>query len=259
MTQEPLPVADVDAAPPPPAPREVTPRGSRRSWGEGRVRRWWLVALLMAVAGGYLVFTQVRASSRGRWLIEHGAKGTARVISADGQPTPGKRYAPDQANFRVEVRPETGEPFTFASRLEQHRGELKVGRPEETSFPIYFDPKDRSNFTTRTGYPLQDDLLVGLFLLPLVVLLLAGAVLTRMSVLRVWRNGEAVIAAVVETKQAASAPMSRVVRYTPRDARDNRVFATLVPNRLPLAAGDSFWLVAPPDRPDKGVVAALYQ
>ena len=94
-------------------------------------------------------------------------------------------------------------------------------------------------------------------LLPVVALLVIVAFVRRAAVLRVWRNEPSAEAVVVDVKNSAIAPRSRILRLTLKG--DTRVFTTLYPLRAGVpAVGESIWVVAPPAKPNKGVVANLY-
>jgi hypothetical protein len=76
-------------------------------------------------------------------------------------------------------------------------------------------------------------------------------------VLRTWRDGEAAEAVALETRQSATAPMSRLLRFTVADSP--RVFTLLYPNRAAVpASGETFSIVHPPKRPDRAIAASLY-
>jgi hypothetical protein len=67
-------------------------------------------------------------------------------------------------------------------------------------------------------------------------------------------------AVVMETRQAPTAPLSRVVFFTLADSRDRRLFKVLVPTKIArYQPGDPFWIIAPPGRADQAIMAALYE
>ena len=82
----------------------------------------------------------------------------------------------------------------------------------------------------------------------------------RAKALRTWRDGAAVPALVVESRQTAVAPKSRFVRCTPADRSDNRIVGVFVPQSAArdLRPGDALWLVFPPGGRGRPVAAAWF-
>ena len=240
---------------PPAPPRAVTARGRRRSWGEPGVRTWWLTGLVLAVIAGSLTAGRLMGSAEDRDLARRGRKVEAKIVRAGDMKLPGRVIGPEfDATFTLRFDL-GGTSHDVQGKLKQQRGLLGPGM----TLPLLVDPNDPSNFTDRLEISWQDDLFVLLLVGPVVALLLGVAIVRRVLALRTWRDGEAMAAVVVETKQAAAAPLSRLVRYTLRDAKDNRVFSTFVPTRVGvLETGDVFWVVAANGNPGRAVVAALY-
>ena len=237
---------------PVPAPRAVTPRGRRRSWGEPGVRLWWLTALVLAAIAGTLTIGRLLGTAQDRRLVREGRKVEAKILKADHLGVVGQTISPEaDATFTFDVELD-GKRHEVSGKLKQQREPLGPGKV----VTLYVDPNDPSQFTDRTEVAWRDDLFVLMLIAPVITVLVLVALVKRTMALRAWRDGEAMAAVVVETKQSASAPLSRLVRYTLRDVRDNRVFSTVVPTRVgTLNQGDTFWVVG-----GKGgaVVAALY-
>ncbi|HWP40153.1 MAG TPA: hypothetical protein VNL70_04460, partial [Tepidisphaeraceae bacterium] len=103
--------------------------------------------------------------------------------------------------------------------------------------------------------------LTGLGVLVPVLVVLAGVTIwKRHGVLRSWRMAPLAAGIVVETRQSAVAPRSRIVRFTLRDGPDRRVWSMLVPTSGPIPEkGQTLWLICPPGSPDRAVLARLYQ
>jgi hypothetical protein len=122
------------------------------------------------------------------------------------------------------------------------------------------DPSDPNNWTDRTEpRSWVVELSVVAILLPLVLLLLLVAFLQRARVLRIWRHGEETAATVVEIRQTALAPLSRLVRFTVNDGSSSRVCSVLVPVRAGVPGrGDAVTLVMPRGVPQRAVMAKLY-
>ena len=93
----------------------------------------------------------------------------------------------------------------------------------------------------------------------LFMLMLMLTVWRRRGVLRVWRDQPLAPAVVVESRHTAIAPASRLVRFTFSDGDDRRVHSTLMPARAGVPAhGEMIWLICPPDKPSRAIVAELY-
>jgi len=241
---------------PPHPPRALTRRGSRRAWVEPRVRVGWTSAMLLALIGAYFVITEVRQSSEDRWLITNGRKVTAQITEVQGSTKRDRAANPTQKAEFTMVYDLNGQQRRIRGILKEQREMLWPGKTVE----LYVDPGDSGRWTDRLHAPLREDLFVGMVLLPVVNLVLILAVVQRIRVLRTWRWGQAMVAVVVETRQMASAPFSRLVRFAMRDLRDKRVFTAVVPVRAAqYQRGDLLWVVARPGRSRGAIVATLYQ
>ena len=96
-------------------------------------------------------------------------------------------------------------------------------------------------------------------MLPIALLLLAIALLQRMRVLRVWRDGKLCRAIVVDLKNVSTAPRSRLIRYTLVEGSDNRIFKLLLPVRAGLPRdGELIDVLALLDTPGRAIAAKLY-
>lgn len=219
------------------------------------MRLWWLTGLVLAVIAAWLTVGRLLSSAQDRALAQSGRAVEAEILQADHLRIVGQTLGPE-ANATFTMRYELdGRTHEVQGKLKQQRGPLGPGE----TVTLYVDPQDPSRFTDRTEVSLADDLFVLMLIAPVVVLLVVVALWKRAAALRAWREGEAMAAVVVETKQAASAPMSRLVRYTLRDVKDNRVYSTFVPTRVGvLNPGDVFWVVAAHGNAGRAVVAALY-
>ena len=218
--------------PPSAAPRELTPRVRRRSWVEPRVRVWWMLAAALIAVAGYFVAVQLARSAQDRWLINNGTAVQAKVLDANGNPLQNKNYPPEDQRAAVI----TG-------------GHVK----------LFVDPNNSSRWTDRTEIDLAHDTLVGVMLAPIALILLIVAFVKRAGILRVWRTGAPLRAIVVDARQTAAAPLSRLVRFTPGGTGGKRIFTTLIPARLGAPRpGDAIWLIAPENRPRQAIVPAAY-
>jgi len=205
----------------------------------------------------YLVFTTGRLAGIAR-PIEKYANGTFTLKGS--LPEPAKKGA----QFRIDC-----EAYQFSSRLKDQRkqlaffGELPAStdlKPEASVITLHVDPEDFSRWTDRQQTTMLQDVFMSLWLLPGAAILLVVAMAMRQRVLRTWRNGQLVAGIVVDSRQSALAPLSRLVRFSPRDSRDQRVFYLLIPSAMGvLQRGSVLWVVAPQGRLDLSIPAALYQ
>lgn len=245
------------AGAPPPPPRPVTPRARRRAWAEGSVRLWWMSAIVIGLIASYLAVTQLADALANRRLIEQGHLVEATVVELDQ--TRSTMTRPMDRNFSREVvlqyTPPGGVEQEVRGRLDARPGEtVQVGQ----TMKIRVDPANPRRWTDRSRAKawLAEMTSVAL-LVPLVAALLVVALLRRAAILRVWREEPASEAVVVDTAHSAMAPRSRALRLTIKG--DTRVFSTLYPLRAGVpAVGETLWVVAPPGKPQKAVVAGLY-
>ena len=243
------------AAPPAP-PRPITPAARRRSWGEPQVRVWWLCALLLVASIIYFTVSQWWEWSRETELLR-----TGRVVDA-------VILGPQLLSLKFS-RVQPGEPmylrFTFRGVEHTVRGILPP-RAEwyvtQKTIPIHIDPEDPERWTPNTTYTsLLAEEVLALFLFPLAALLFLGAWLRHRSVLKLWQNGEATLAVVRITRQAPSAPLSRLVRCSPKIyGREDDLFEVILPTRVGRPKpGDEMWLILPTGGGRRALAAQSYQ
>jgi hypothetical protein len=244
------------ASPPPPPPRAISKNARRRSWAEPRVRSWWMMAAVLFLIALWFVGVRVYASSKDYWLIKHGVRVEADVIDVAGNPLK-KIYEPElNLPFHMTWRMPDGKTHTVNERLKAQRQALGPG----IKVPLYVDPGNPDHWTDRLEISWMEDTLIGLLLLPTVVLLVGIAVFNRFKILQAWQNGHAIQASIVEVKQAASAPRSRVVRMVLRNYHDQRIFTTLAPTpRANYQQGDVVWVIIPSTTPRWAILAELYE
>jgi hypothetical protein len=251
--------SDRDELPPAPpaAPRALTATVKRRAWTETRVRGWWILAAAMLVISVYYAISRSHTWSVERRLITTGERLDAEVMGwAPGMDAPHTAKQVIQADSQVALR------YTFRGQTYDVFGPL-AGRKQSiythTMVPIIVDPGDPTRWTGRLQpAPLVQELLPALLLLPFVVVPFVVALVNRARVLRTYRDGEALLATVVGVGHYAAAPGSRLVRCALHTAGENRVIKTLLPARKTPPTGQSLWLIAPPNRPQQAVPAALF-
>ena len=124
-----------------------------------------------------------------------------------------------------------------------------------STLPRTADPSRWTGATT--VLPLGPGLVPGLIVLPVALVCALLGLVARARLLRLWRDGQAIEALVLEAKQTALAPRSRAVRCTPADPDDRRVLEVYVPPALArLGQGDAIHVLAPPGRTAPAVAVA---
>jgi hypothetical protein len=243
--------------PPPPAPpRLLTRAATRRAWVEGRVRFWWSCAAVVLIVMTFIGVSQTLNWWRDRKLITQGVAVDAHIDEAMGSPM-ARVFVRDQP-IRVKLS------FPLADGTNQTvEGSLKPPGPAVTAtknIRIHYDPADPTRWTDRDEViPWTREMTVVLMFLPVTALLFAIALLRRWQVLRTWRDAPALPAIVVDSRHSPMAPRSRVLRYSLRDG-DRRVCHTLYPTRTGVPErGETIWLIAKPDQPQRGILAKLYE
>jgi hypothetical protein len=254
--QFPIPVENINPRPADP-PRPVTSHVRRRSWIEPRVRIWLSGALIVLVITILLVGQRIRASWGDRQLINHGTKVEAEIIEARGDKVKNKLHTPDEnVPFKMDFQLPNGHHHSIYSQLKAQKKDLAVGM----TIPLFINPANLNEWTDRTEVSWVEDTLAAFILLPAVFGLVLIGLLRRLQVLKTWRNGEAMEAVVVDTRQTAAAPLSRVVKFVARDAGNKQICSVVIPTRIAvLEPDDTFWIIAPSKRPQRALVARLYE
>lgn len=242
--------------PPPQPPRAISKNARRRSWAEPRVRNWWLMSLATFLIALWFVGMQVYASQSDRSLIHHGVRVEADVLDVAGNPLK-KQYTRDEnLPFHMTWRMPDGRVHTVNERLKAQREALGPGK----KIPLYVDPNNLDHWTDRTEISWSEDTLIGIMLLPIILLLLAIAIFNRLQTLKAWKNGPSIHASVVEIKQSATAPLSRILRMVLANYHDQRIFTTLIPTRRAhFQPGDLVWVIIPSTTPRWAILAELYE
>jgi hypothetical protein len=247
----------------PATPRPITPRAARRAWGEAPVRFWWKSALVVALVTLYIAAFHVQSALRQRRLMRAGTPLMATITEVNGTP---------RANFTVVRDDEVHVKVTGTLPDGKELKDLPLALPASpgryakvgAELKLMVDPSDpehRWAEETDEILPWWRVLAVPLFLLlPVMLILMALAEWRRRQMLAVWREGQALEAVVVSSKHAATAPMSRIVQFTPAHGSDKRVFKTLYPTRAGTPVpGDLLHMIALPNQPQRAIVARLYQ
>jgi hypothetical protein len=241
---------------PPPAPREVTATVRSRAWNERHVRLWLLLGLAMFCIASYYTMSRLYFWKQEDNLIKHGQTVQAEVMGAnpDADAPKGQVYSADTA---IDLK------YTWNGQSYREHG-VMGGRTAQlfsrTMVPIIIDPADPSRWTGRVkSGSLIHEMLAAMMLVPFVIVLFALTLWRRATVLKIYQQGEAVIAEVVGVGHSAAAPMSRLLRCAVRMGDDMRVIKILLPTSRAPEIGETLWLIAPAGRADQAIPAALFE
>jgi hypothetical protein len=257
----------VELPPAPPAlasvPRPVTPRAARRSWSELPVRIWVVLAVAVAMITAYFTITKYFAGRYERWLITQGAALEADVMWINGSKRPGDEFKrTDRLQAQLGYTPPGGQRMDY---VEGWLAQLPDQKPVPLirvgdKIKIRIDPAAPRTWTDRTQpKSWLAEFTIVVLLLPLLAVLGLIAWVRRRQVLGVWRSGEIAAGVVVDLRQTAVAPLSRLVRFTLAEGDDRRVCSALHPAQNVPQAGDVIWLIMPPRTPSRAVIASLYE
>ncbi|HZL37480.1 MAG TPA: DUF3592 domain-containing protein [Tepidisphaeraceae bacterium] len=212
----------------------------RRILAEPRVRFWWLAGCVLGAMGVALVIGGLRTRAHEAWLIDDGVLLNSNVYFANGESVKNRPQPPDSS---VQIR------FTWHGNPYGPQARFLPGRHEPivtgSTLPVHVNPENPEDWTwLAEPMPLFTHVLSGAITLPIAVLALAVAWLVYWRTLRVWREGEARQALVVDGRTTALAPFSRALRVTLADEADPRIFTVYVPRRLSsLSPGDTIWII----------------
>lgn len=238
-------------------PREVTGTIRRKAWGERRVRLWWLLGAGLLVVTCYYAISRIYSWSEENRLITQGVKVMGEVVGWSGG------LATKTQHFKLPANTVVNIEYTYNGQVYQDSSEL-MGRTEEiqtrTPLAFFIDPNNPRRWTTRTvPASFMTETLAALMLFPFVILLFAFALLSRRRVLRIYREGEAIVGEVMSVAHSAAAPLSRMISCAAHVGGDDRVIKILLPTRKAPAVGETLWLLASPNRPEQAVPVALFE
>jgi hypothetical protein len=244
----------------PSPPRPVTRRVGRRAWLEPGVRIWWMSAAAVALIAVALGSIEWSRAYRQRRLLAGGIGVAARVEKARGGTIAHKhvRNEPIPVTLSFTLPPphaQTPQNVTGVLRA-QPEGYVQVGM----SLAIHVDPSDPAQWIEDAPpRPWLEEMLVVALLMPLVLLLLLAAWLRRRGVLAVWRTAPLVRGQVIDQRNSAAAPRSRVLRLRIESDPHKHLVSALYPMRLgPIAAGDRVWVICRSESPQRALLAEAF-
>jgi hypothetical protein len=240
----------------PPIPRDATAKIRRRAWLEPRVRFWWMAAAVLLIAGLGFVAQGIMARFHDAWLIQNGVRVDAIVMVANGEAVKNKRQPPDSV---VEIQFPWHDTPKYSPRPRALEGRSQddwiVTR---STLPIKVNPDNPEDWTWLDApVAMLTRMVGGIVVLPIALLALAWAIARQRLMLKLWREGEAIEALIVETRNTAIAPRSRVARVTPSDDTDRRMYTVYLPATLAsLRRGDAVVMIRLSNRAKSALAAA---
>ena len=251
----PVPAAAVNAPPQPaPPPRPLTSTANRRSWTDPLVRFWILATAVLLGIGGWFVTQQFMASRSEQWLISHGASVNAVLIEANGDSRTGKQSPPGTpCTLKFDWQGQTINAYGILSSNEY------VTNGQSTV--LHVDPNDPTVWTDRRyPEPLGQRVIAGAVVIPAALIALAAALMLRRRLLAIWRDAEAALFSVIDTRHTALAPLSHTVRCVSAIGRDPTIVTVYLPNRFPRPQpGEVLWLIHRPGKPKSAIVPIAYE
>jgi hypothetical protein len=245
----------------PSTPRPITRLVTRRSWREAPVQSRLKLAGVVVLVGAFVTAMNLKLAIKDRRLQQHGITTTAKLVRVGGVSEKENRNWKMLRDQTIEVEllvimPD-GRLLTLKGPLPPGNGYLAVNG----DITVRVDPDDPNNWTEAVEIQSWWHVLAVplFFMLPVLVILLAIAEWRRRRVLAVWRDGVRAYGVVIDIKQTAAAPLSRIVRFTIVDGPDKRVLTSLYPSGVTVPKpGDTLNIIVPQDRPDETIVADLY-
>jgi hypothetical protein len=232
--------------PPLPAPpRPLTPQVRRRATTEPRVLGWWLMTLGISIVIAYFVVRQIGAWRAENRLLTEGVPVEATVLSGFGTGKSPGLQAPADSLFQMKYDHD-GATYNVEGHLLGRKQAVVIG----SIVPLHVDPTNPRVWTGRTEpSPLAPALAAVWALVPLALLSLTGGLWRRRQLIRLYRDGRAGVARVVEARQAAIAPGAQLVRCTLLDGGDDRrVNSAYLPRRFgALQPGDEVAVIHQPN------------
>ena len=223
---------------PPNPPRPVTSQVRRLIWLEPRVRRWWLLGVLIFLMFACYAGDRLYARLEDSRLIRHGVVLHAKIVAAENKVI-NHPVGPDDV---VQLQ------FTWPDGSQDTvTGQLALTGVVGGEVRVHVDPADHTHWTDRHApISLIDTLLIGILVLPLIPAVVAVAWVQARALMVTWQNGSAVPAAIFDRKQSPIAPMSYALRCSLSNNRKKELVTVFVPRaKSGLDKGDLIWVIAP--------------
>lgn len=252
---DPATATPVTETEPPAAPRPMTPTARRRCWMEPRVRIWWTAALVLLVVSVGWTLRQYLTWHRQASLVRHGTRIEATIYRPQDFNAGGRI-----ANRRIQAGADATLVWTVDGTEYTGRATFPETVISGQTAPIWIDGDDPARWTHRGEIPpLGRELVVLVVLVPALLLSALAALFMRQRVAGIWRNGQARRAIVMDSHRSALSPLSRQVRCSLAEGRDNRLITITIPlaRGMPVK-GETLYILAPPNRPEQAVAARVF-
>jgi hypothetical protein len=222
------------------------------------VRFWILATAALVGIAGWFVTEQLLAARREAWLIKNGTPTEAVITEANGDSRPGRWFPPDMpCTLKFDWQNETLNVHgTLNSSYILAHG-VTVGHKVQ----IRVDPNDPTDWTDREQpEPLARRLIAGAVIVLAALVTALAALLLHWRVVRVWREGQAFLYTVVDTRYSALAPLSPAARCVDNTGRDSTIITVHLPMRLPRPQpGEVLWLIHPEGKPTAAIAASAFE
>ena len=244
-----------------PPPRPITGRLRYLALAAKPVSMLLLTFLIILLGCGYTARGPFAQWYRIRRLKNVGRPATAVVTQISKRLPRKERGAPSEyVTFEFQAAPDA-EPIV-GERLHSLFMHLNIDIRRGTKLTVLHDPDNPSDFFC----PESDDRsFASLLSVQIVFLLIAGlllliAALRYRALLDVICNAPAQLATLVEVRASAQGAFSRLIILTFEHDGQPHVLKTVVPARLAhsFSIGDSVWLLVPPRRPSRAVLAEAF-
>jgi hypothetical protein len=232
-----MPVRELSPPPAPPAaPRAVTPQDQSALLLEPRVRRWWIMAVVILLMCLAFCADRLWARHNETLLIRDGLVVNARITRVDNKVANQPFSSTDHAYLQAALP---------GGNIVEYDGYLTQGGMSGGTTTLHVDRNDSTHWTDRSEpTPLLDSLFVGILALPVVPLLVLLGYLQLRKLRVLWESGTAALAEVHDRKISPIAPTSYALRACLQDSRNRKLFTVYVPHiGMGLDRGDSIWVI----------------
>ena len=236
------PVQEIPTSPAPVnPPRPVPPAIRKLAWLEPRVRRWWLLAILILISFGAFAGDRLWERQVEYRLIHSGLTVQTKIVAAENKVLNQPVGAGDMVRLEIMFADKT---------VEDQTGPLTQPAVVGGFITAHLDPADHSRWTDRSEpTPLLDSLLIGLLALPLIPVLIWMSYRQMTLLIRTWRNGSHAAAVVFDRRHSPIAPMSYTLRCSLQNHKRKDLFTVYVPRvGYGLEKGDLIWVILPPKK-----------
>jgi hypothetical protein len=217
--------------------------------------RFWLLATIALIAiGGWFLTQQLLAFRSEQRLISGGAAVTATVIEVNNEARVGAKYPPGlPCTLKFDWQGQTINAYGILSS--------NAYVTDGESVNLHVDQNDPTVWTDRIyPEPLGQRVIAGAVVIPAALITVAAALMLRRRLLAIWRDAEAVLFSVVDTRHSALAPLSHTVRCVAASGRDPTIVIVYLPTRiLRPQPGEVLWLLHRAGKPKFAIAAIAYE